>query len=407
MTQRLMQRQRVIPLLFLSGIALIVSACTDNNVASNVANNITKNTSNDKSSGVVPKIKLQRIFANVPMDNVVLMLQAPGDDAYWYIVEKAGRVLRIENKPDAATASVFLDISDRVEASPNEAGLLGMTFHPQYAQNGYVYLSYTASNGGLVSHISRFENRGNTDNLSPDSETVVLTLGQPYSNHNGGNIQFGPDGYLYIGFGDGGSGGDPQGNGQNTQTLLGSMLRIDINGGSPYTIPATNPFASNQQGRPEIYAWGLRNPWRWSFDRETGALWVADVGQNNWEEVNIITQPGNFGWNAKEGTHCYQSASCQNPAYIDPVIEYSHDYGCSITGGYVYRGKDISALRGEYLYADYCSGAVWSARANAEGSYESNKLIDSGLNIASFAEANDGEIYLVHLQGGIYKMIPG
>jgi glucose/arabinose dehydrogenase len=299
---------------------------------------------------------------------------------------------------------VFLDITDRVDAGPSEAGLLGMVFHPNYAQNGYAYVSYNADEGNLVSRISRFANRGNPDSLSVDLEKILLKVDQPYSNHNGGHIQFGPDGFLYIGLGDGGSGGDPKGHGQNTQTLLGSMLRIDVNNGNPYAIPESNPFAKSSNGLPEIYAWGLRNPWRWSFDRETGAMWVADVGQNNWEEVSLVTQPGNFGWNAKEGSHCYQSAKCDNPDYVEPIIEYSHDKGCSITGGYVYRGKAIPDLRGTYIYSDFCSGIVWGARKNAQGQYESFQLFDTGLNIASFAEGNDGEIYLVHIRGEIYRI---
>ena len=398
-------RQFMVLSILMSGI--LGSACSENNVtktdltAANNANEV------DVS---LPKLKLQRLFEKVTMDTVVLMLQAPGDDKYWYFLEKPGRVLRIENKPDAARASVFLDISDRVDAGPNEAGLLGMAFHPEYAKNGFAYLSYTADEDGLVSRISRFENRGSTDELMSDSETILLKVKQPYSNHNGGNILFGPDGYLYIGFGDGGSGGDPQGHGQNTQTLLGSILRIDVNDGNnkgaPYAIPASNPFVKSQQGRPEIYAWGLRNPWRWSFDRETGAVWIADVGQNNWEEVSIMTQPGNFGWNKKEGSHCYQSAKCDNAAYVEPIIEYSHDDGCSITGGYVYRGTKIPGLQGVYLYADFCSGKVWGARKNDSGGYNSFILFDSGLNIASFAEGNDGELYLVHIRGEVYKIAP-
>jgi glucose/arabinose dehydrogenase len=352
-----------------------------------------------------PPVKLQHVFKNLSLDVIVYMTQAPDDDRYWYVVEKSGRVLRIENNPDATDAKVFIDISDRVDAGPSEAGLLGMAFHPQFRTNGYVYLSYTGNEAGLKSYISRFKSLDSNESLDTATEKRLLEVAQPYSNHNGGQIEFGPDGFLYIGLGDGGAGGDPKGNGQNVNTLLGSLLRIDVDHGDPYAIPAENPFAKNKKGRPEIYAWGLRNPWRWTFDRETGRLWVADVGQDSWEEVNIIDKPGNYGWNSKEGSHCYKSAHCDNPNFIDPVIEYNHDEGCSITGGYVYRGKQIPGLNGIYLYSDFCSGKLWGARQTGSGVYQSFQLLDTNLNVASFAQSNDGEIYLVHLRGGIYKLV--
>ncbi|WP_455375811.1 PQQ-dependent sugar dehydrogenase [Kaarinaea lacus] len=351
----------------------------------------------------LPVLSLQRVFEQVAIVKPVLMLQAPNDDSKWYIVEKGGRILQVSN--NGAQSSTFLDISERVDSGPNEAGLLGMAFHPQYASNGSVYLSYTTSDPSLTSIISRVTRSVDGSSLQADSEEILLRVSQPYSNHNGGHIAFGPDGFLYIGFGDGGSGGDPQGHGQNTQTLLGSLLRIDVNSGTPYAIPATNPFASGEQGRPEIYAWGLRNPWRWSFDKTTGLLWAADVGQNSWEEVSIISAPGNYGWNGKEGTHCYESTSCNNPAFIDPVIEYSHEDGCSITGGYVYRGSAIPSLQGTYLYSDYCSGTLWGAKDKGDGSYESAQLLSTGLNVSSFAEGNDGEIYIIHLGGEIHQLV--
>jgi len=377
---------------------LLLSACNDKNHAATLP---------DSKSATMqaPAVKLQRVFKNVSLDVIVYMAQAPEDDRYWYVVEKSGRVLRIENKPDAAEAKVFIDISDRVDAGPSEAGLLGMAFHPQFHTNGYVYLSYTGNDGGLKSYISRFKSLDSNESLDAATEKRLLEVAQPYSNHNGGQVEFGPDGLLYIGWGDGGAGGDPKGNGQNVKTLLGSLLRIDVDHGDPYAIPAENPFAKSKKGRPEIYAWGLRNPWRWSFDRETGQLWLADVGQDSWEEVNIINKPGNYGWNGKEGRHCYKSAHCGNPEFIDPVIEYNHDEGCSITGGYVYRGKQIPGLNGIYLYSDFCSGKLWGARQTATGAYESFQLFETNLNVASFAQGNDGEIYLVHLRGGVYKLV--
>lgn len=350
-------------------------------------------------------VRLQRVFKQLEFNTPILMLQAPDDDKHWYVVEKSGRVLQVSGSEKINNSSVFLDIKDRVDSSPNEAGLLGMAFHPDYATNGQVYLSYTTDEPSLTSIISRVKRSKDGNTLLADSEEVLLRVAQPYSNHNGGHIVFGPDGYLYIGLGDGGSGGDPLEHGQNTKTLLGSMLRIDVNKGSPYAIPSDNPFASGAGGRPEIYAWGLRNPWRWSFDKSTGDLWVADVGQNNWEEISIMSKPGNYGWNGKEGTHCYESNLCNNPEFIDPVIEYDHDHGCSVTGGYVYRGTAIPFLQGSYLYSDFCSGTLWSASKNSKGDFESSEILSTGLNVASFAESNKGEIYIVHLDGELYQLV--
>ena len=377
----------------------LLLGCADKNRAGGTDGNA------DPAKAGIAQIALKRVFGNISMDAIVWLTQAPGQDNVWYVVEKPGRVLRIErNNSNQYQSRVFIDITDRVNAGPNEAGLLGMAFHPQYATNGYVYLSYTGDDGGLVSNLSRFESSDGGASLSPGSEKRLLQVAQPYSNHNGGHIAFGPDGFLYFGLGDGGSGGDPRGNGQNTETLLGSLLRIDVNNGDPYAIPSSNPFAGDTQGRPEIFAWGLRNPWRWSFDRGTGKIWLADVGQNAWEEVNIITEPGNYGWNGREGAHCYESANCNNPAFIDPVIEYSHEHGCSVTGGYVYRGAGISALQGVYIYGDFCSGTIWGARDTGNGVYKTFNLLESGLNIASFAEGNNGELYVLHIRGEIYRI---
>lgn len=280
-----------------------------------------------------------------------------------------------------------------------------MAFHPDFASNGYVYLSYTSNSGGLVSRISRFSLDGTGQALDPASEKILLTVPQPYSNHNGGQIAFGPDGYLYIGLGDGGSGGDPDGNGQNTGTLLGAMLRIDVGDGSSgsYTIPDDNPFV-NSGGAPEIFAWGLRNPWRWSFDKDTGELWAGDVGQNQYEEIDIIVNGANYGWNTMEGLHCYGAASCDQTGLTLPVTEYDHTQGQSVTGGYVYRGTDIPFLQGRYLYADYVTGRIWSLEETGMEQYTSTELLDSSLNIAAFAEDHNGELYIVSLSGGIRKI---
>ncbi len=241
--------------------------------------------------------------------------------------------------------------------------------------------------------------------LDPTSEQIILSVDQPFGNHNGGGIAFGNDGYLYIGFGDGGSGGDPLGNGQNTNTLLGAFLRIDVDGSAPYTIPPDNPFAAGG-GRPEIYAYGFRNPWRWSFDRGTGDLWAGDVGQGLWEEVDRVALGGNYGWDIMEGSQCYNAASCDSAGMLPPIAEYSHAEGCSVTGGYVYRGADIPQLEGTYVYGDYCSGRIWGVFYNPAGGPFSQVLLDSGRVISSFAEGHDGELYLLdYTQGSIYRLV--
>lgn len=348
------------------------------------------------------QIALERLFPELEFDRPLAFVQASEGDA-WYVVEQRGVVMRVE--PDDATATVFIDIRDRVDDGPNEAGLLGMAFHPRFAQNGTVYLSYTGDGSPLVSYVSAFTSRDGGTTLDPGSERIILTLDQPYGNHNGGNVAFGPDGYLYIGFGDGGSGGDPQGNGQNTGTLLGALLRIDVDAAAPYGIPPDNPFAEGG-GRPEIYAFGLRNPWRFSFDSETGELWLADVRQGAWEEIDLIERGGNYGWNIREGAHCYRASECRTEGLIDPVAEYSHDEGCSVTGGYVYRGKAIPALEGAYLYADYCSGLLWGVFREASGGVTSRLLLETDLNVSSFGQGLNGELYVVdHDDGGIYRIV--
>ena len=354
----------------------------------------------------VSTVSLERVFSNLSFDRPVALFQAPGDTERWFVVEQGGRVLVFADDPQVDQAEVFIDIRDRVDDGPSEAGLLGMAFHPDFAENHQVFLSYTRSGDPLVSYVSRFISPDGGKTLDPDSETPLLTLDQPFGNHNGGGIGFGPDGYLYIGFGDGGSGGDPDGNGQNTHTLLGAMLRIDVDSATPYAIPPDNPFAQGG-GRGEIYAWGLRNPWRWSFDRSGGALWVGDVGQNQWEEIDRVERGGNYGWNIREGRHCFPSAPCDSTGLIDPVTEYSHAEGCSVTGGYVYRGMAIPALQGVYLYGDFCSGRLWGLACDAAGTPATRVLQDTGLLISSFAEGHDGEVYVLDYSGGgLYRVAP-
>jgi glucose/arabinose dehydrogenase len=351
-------------------------------------------------------ITLERVFPNLHFDRPVALLQAPGVNNRWWVVEQSGRVLAFANAPQVNQTVMFIDLSDRVDAGPAEAGLLGMAFHPDFANNHQVFLSYTRRGNPLVSYLSRFTSLDGGQTLDPGSETILLTLDQPFANHNGGGIAFGPDGYLYVGFGDGGSAGDPQGNGQNTTTLLGALLRIDVDRATPYAIPPDNPFAQGG-GRGELYAWGFRNPWRWSFDRATGALWVGDVGQAQWEEIDRVERGGNYGWNLREGAHCFNAATCDSTGLSDPVTEYSHAEGCSVTGGYVYRGTTMPALQGVYLYGDFCSGRLWGLACDATGTPHAQVLQDTGIAISSFAEGDDGEVYVLDYRGGgLYRVGP-
>lgn len=358
---------------------------------------------NDASSAIA----LARAFPNLTFSKPVLLIQAPGDASRMFVVEQGGTVRAFSSSDSVTLAEVFVDISARVE-SGSEAGLLGMAFHPDFARNGQVFLSYTRPGPGgatpLVSVIARYTSRDGGRTLDPASEEIVLTQNQPFRNHNGGHIVFGPDGLLYIGLGDGGSAGDPLEAGQDTDTLLGKLLRLDVRSGtSPYSIPADNPFATGG-GRPEIWALGLRNPWRFSFDRANGDIWLADVGQYNWEEVNRITRGGNYGWDEREGAHCYEpSSGCRTTGLIDPVAEYDHSNGrCSITGGFVYRGNAVPALQGAYLYGDYCTGEIWGMPA---GGGAPARLVGGGINISSFGEDNAGELYVLsYAEGAVLRV---
>ena len=293
----------------------------------------------------------------------------------------------------------FLDIRALVSCC-GEQGLLGLTFHPRFAENGLFFVNYTDRAGDTV--IARYSvSISEPDRADPDSAATLLTISQPFTNHNGGQLKFGPDGYLYVGMGDGGSGGDPQDNAQNLASLLGKMLRIDVDGALPYTVPPDNPFVTTPGARPEIWALGLRNPWRFTFDRVTGDLFIGDVGQNLWEEINLqpAASPGgeNYGWRRMEGTHCFNPPASCNPGTLTlPIIEYSHALGCSVTGGYRYRGQQIPELYGTYLYADFCSGRVWGASQDGAGRWSAAELLDTALLISTFGEDEAGELYLAH-----------
>jgi glucose/arabinose dehydrogenase len=331
-----------------------------------------------------------------------LHLTAPSGDSRLFVVEQPGRIRIVRD--GRLLRRPFLDLTDRVR-SGGERGLLSVAFHPRYAENGWLFVNYTDRRGDT--RIERYTVTRDPDLADPSSGVLVLHVDQPYANHNGGQVAFGPDGMLWIGMGDGGSGGDPQGHAQNLESLLGKMLRLDVDHARPYAIPPDNPFARGG-GRPEIWAWGLRNPWRWAFQSGPGLLYVADVGQNAWEEVNVVDvrRPGlDFGWNVLEGSHCYRAPRCDRSRRVMPAVEYPHADGCSVTGGLVYRGRRIPALRGHYVFADYCSGWIRSFRWDGTRAVERRQWRLAPVpEIASFGEDARGELYVLSLAGTVYRV---
>ena len=319
-----------------------------------------------------------------------------------YVVEQGGTIRVVSG--GRLSSSPFLDIG-ALTAAGGERGLLGLAFHPAYARNGRLFVDYTDRNGDTV--IAEYRRAIGGATADPGSARVLLRIAQPFPNHNGGDVAFGPDGYLYIGMGDGGSGGDPYGNGQRLDTLLGKLLRIDVSrtsGAAPYGIPADNPFRSRAGARPEIWAYGLRNPWRFSFDPARKWLWIGDVGQNRIEEIDrarIGAAGLNYGWNTTEGGSCYKPGSgCAKAGLTLPIVDYTHDAGCSVTGGYAYRGAAFAALRNVYLYADYCSGTIWGLRADGPASQQATVLLQTHRAITSFGEDERGELYVTDGNAG-------
>lgn len=371
----------------------------------------------------VPPVTLgvQRVFTNLTFSSPVAMLQAPNDNSRWFVVEQAGVVWVFTNDPATSTVDTFVDVTGLV-TSGGEMGLLGMAFHPAFPVNPHVYLSYTNDKtaAGRVSRVSEFTLAAGGATLNPASERVLLVISQPETNHKGGNIAFGPDGFLYIGMGDGGGGNDQHGtigNGQLMTTLLGKMLRIDVSPASGYGIPNGNAFpatnalcgtatagGSGTDNCPEIYASGFRNPWRWSFDRQTGELWVGDVGQSAREEVDRVVARGNYGWRCFEGTLPVGLACGTETNLLPPVAEYGRSVGTTVTGGYVYRGTAIAGLAGRYVFGDFSAGRIWHIAANTAPTAQITGGFASGLNIASFGEGVDGELYIVHYAGQLYRL---
>jgi glucose/arabinose dehydrogenase len=347
-----------------------------------------------------------------------------------FVVERAGRIRIVKNGQLVTTP--FLNITGEVGDGDSEQGLLSVAFPPDYASKGYFYVDYTDNNGDTV--IARYRITANPDLADPNSEEVILAIDQPYSNHNGGQLAFGPnDGYLYIGMGDGGSGGDPQNRAQNPASLLGKILRIDVEPAMPtfpptttvsstvylplifgadvssvYAVPPSNPYTQTSGYRGEIWALGVRNPWRFSFDRQTGDLYIGDVGQGNYEEIDY--QPAssgggeNYGWRIMEGLHCYNAQSCNMAGLTLPKVEYTHSLGCSVTGGMVYRGQDYPSMQDIYFYGDYCSGRIWGLAFDGSA-WQSNLLEDTSFNISSFGEDEAGNVYVADYGGDIYMIV--
>lgn len=358
--------------------------------------------SDDEGGPVEPEnVAIVVAFPALTFDSPLFLTQAPADDTRVFVVTKAG-LIQVFDRSGTAPAKVFLDLRSRID-DEGEQGLLGLAFDPDYADNGYFYVNYNPAGGARRTRIARYEVSDDPDAADAGSETELLSIAQPaFSNHKGGWLGFGPDDKLYIATGDGGGTGDPSNNAQNLNSLLGKILRLNRDG----SIPADNPFAGDGGQRGEIWAYGLRNPFRASFDRDSGALWAGDVGQGEWEEIDLIERGGNHGWRKFEGSHVYNAGDATPANHTPPLFEYDHSGGrCSITGGYVYRGEALASLSGSYLYADFCSGEVW-ALTRSGGSVSSMRLGAVPAQVTSFGEDAAGEIYLTAFNGRIYKLVP-
>lgn len=369
-------------------------------------------TARSQPSAAVPSVSLVKVFADEKWTRPTQIVARPDLDDVLYVIEQGGRIKAVKPSAPQGNASLFMDIRDRVSFTTNEEGLLSLVFHPRFAENREFLVYYSAERPRRTV-LSRFKAVAAPDSArtagldligDPASEEVLLTILQPYWNHNGGTALFGPDGMLYLSIGDGGAANDPHNYGQDLTSLLSKVIRIDVDrreDNRPYAIPADNPFVRRENVRPEIWAYGLRNVWRMSFDRTTGTLWGGDVGQNAWEEIDLIVRGGNYGWNLREGARAFRRGGEQRGDMIDPVIEYPRKEGISVTGGYVYRGTKYPMLQGVYLYADYGYGTMWGARVAGEGLGPQKVVFRrGGAMISSFGEANDGELYVTMFEGG-------
>ena len=344
-------------------------------------------------------VELKIAFPEIEVSNLIYLTTPNDESGRIFVATREGIIFYIEK--DSNNILLFIDIREKIDQElTGERGLLGFTFDQNYIDNGYFYIYYIDFDGNSV--ISRFKDTKNIESIF-NTELKILQVDQPYSNHNGGSILIGPDGYLYIALGDGGSGGDPFLNGQNGNTLLGSILRIDVSKSSKdnrYQIPNDNPFIDNDNFKDEIWAYGLRNPWRMSFDMKTGKLFAGDVGQDNFEEINIIEKGGNYGWNIMEGNSCFNNEICNKENLIMPIIEYSHSEGCSVTGGYVYHGR-IESLKNKYIFSDFCSGNIWTIDLS-NNEYEKERLLKGPFQISSLGQDENGEVYILSFDGRIY-----
>lgn len=348
-------------------------------------------------------VRLEDAFPGLTFEQPVEFTHAGDGSNRLFVIEQPGRIRVFANDPAVKSAGIYLDLTAKV-ASGGEMGLLGLAFHPDFTHNGYLYVNYTKRKP-LETIIARFQAKtADAGRIDPATETILLRFAQPYDNHNGGKLAFGPDGYLYISTGDGGAWGDQHNYAQNRSSLLGKILRLNVNKTDKghYGIPADNPYAGNQEGyREELYAYGLRNPWRFSFDRQTGQLWAGDVGQNEFEEIDLITKGGNYGWRLKEGNRCYNPRhDCDNGQLTDPVHTYPRTDGVSVTGGFVYRGSRIPALRGRYIFGDYSNGKVWALSVDTNRKTGHELISGDGGSVSAFGEDATGELYILDHSAG-------
>jgi glucose/arabinose dehydrogenase len=401
---------KFVQLAVLPVLCLLLFGCTEEDASNSAPETRPAAPSTDLGESGRPNRSFDPEGTRIDLDPVAEGFEAPlgithaGDGSgRLFVVEQTGTV-RILSEGEVLDEP-FLDVSEAIVAG-GEQGLLGLAFHPDYRRNGRFFINYTDVEGNTV--VAEVRTSNDPNRAEDGSVRSLLQIDQPFANHNGGQLAFGPDGYLYIATGDGGSAGDPEGNGQDTEALLGKLLRVDVDSGDPYGIPDDNPFVRGG-GAPEVWAYGLRNPWRFSFDTATDDLWIADVGQGDFEEINKVGPDRgglNYGWNVMEGEDCFEASSCDESDKVLPISGYTHGSGCSVTGGYVYRGEEFPALAGGYIFGDYCSGTIWGIEARTTEFTEPKVLLESGLSISSFGLDEEGELYLTDLSGGrVFKVV--